>query len=198
MADTQPLSDYWDTFQLGGTQAAPVDSPIESPLSLRFRPEDRQDRPDNRNRAFSDAMVLETFRPALTPFHPASSLPDFLDCFGPLIFPLYRAALLRKRILFMNEAPVHTPCNYGNCPVLEPMLESLLTRMQCMIYRCWHLSRTLFSKHFRLTAPHRCDPAPCSTLAFMISPSSLPLIPLGQLWNPRQTLAGLLARLTVS
>lgn len=122
MADTQPLSDYWDTFQLGGTQAAPVDSPIESPLSLRFRPEDRQDRPDNRNRAFSDAMVLETFRPALTPFHPASSLPDFLDCFGPLIFPLYRAALLRKRILFMNEAPVHTPCNYGNCPILEPML----------------------------------------------------------------------------
>ncbi|KAJ5786809.1 uncharacterized protein N7503_012021 [Penicillium pulvis] len=112
MADTQPLSDYWDTFQLKDTQAAPVDSPIESPLSLRFRPEDRQDRPDNRNRAFSDAMVLETFRPALTPFHPASSLPDFLDCFGPLIFPLYRAALLRKRILFMNEAPVHTPCNY--------------------------------------------------------------------------------------
>ncbi|KAJ5648966.1 uncharacterized protein N7484_002689 [Penicillium longicatenatum] len=109
MSDTQPLSDYWDSFRLGDTEAAPVDSPVESPLSLRFRPEDR---PDNRNRAFSDAMVLETFRPALTPFHPASSLPDFLDCFGPLIFPLYRAALLRKRILFMNEAPVHTPCNY--------------------------------------------------------------------------------------
>ncbi|KAJ5764893.1 hypothetical protein N7520_004452 [Penicillium odoratum] len=109
MSDLQPLSDYWDTFRLGSTEAAPVDSPVESPLSLRFRPEDR---PDIRNRAFSDAMVLETFRPALTPFHPASSLPDFLDCFGPLIFPLYRAALLRKRILFMNEAPVHTPCNY--------------------------------------------------------------------------------------
>ncbi|KAJ5948273.1 hypothetical protein N7466_001288 [Penicillium verhagenii] len=109
MSDMQPLSDYWDAFQLGGLEAAPVESPVESPLSLRFRPEDR---PDNRNRAFSDAMVLETLRPALTPFHPASSLPDFLDCFGPLIFPLYRAALLRKRILFMNEAPVHTPCNY--------------------------------------------------------------------------------------
>ncbi|KAJ5642361.1 hypothetical protein N7490_006361 [Penicillium lividum] len=109
MYDLQPLSDYWDTFRLGSTEAAPVDSPVESPLSLRFRPEDR---PDIRNRAFSDAMVLETFRPALTPFHPASSLPDFLDCFGPLIFPLYRVALLRKRILFMNEAPVHTPCNY--------------------------------------------------------------------------------------
>ncbi|KAJ6080755.1 hypothetical protein N7499_005629 [Penicillium canescens] len=57
-------------------------------------------------------MVLETFRPALTPFHPASSLPGLMDCFGPLIFPLYRAALLRKRILFMGEAPVHTACNY--------------------------------------------------------------------------------------
>ncbi|KAJ5780020.1 hypothetical protein N7457_005180 [Penicillium paradoxum] len=85
--------------------------PLDSPLSLRFRPGERADR-SSRNRAFSDAMVLETFRPALTPFHPASSLPDFMDCFGPLIFPLYRAALLRKRILFMGEAPVHSSCNF--------------------------------------------------------------------------------------
>lgn len=110
MSDMQPLSDYWDSFQIGGTEPAVPDSPIDSPLSVRFRPGDR---PNNRSRAFSDAMVLETPRPALTPFHPASSLPDFIDCFGPLIFPLYRAALLRKRILFMTEAPVHTPCNFG-------------------------------------------------------------------------------------
>ncbi|KAJ5725144.1 uncharacterized protein N7483_006501 [Penicillium malachiteum] len=108
MSDLQPLLDYWDAFQIGGTESA-IDSPIDSPSSLRFRPGDG---PDTRNRAFSDAMVLETLRPALTPFHPASSLPAFLDCFGPLIFPLYRAALLRKRVLFMTEAPVHTPCNY--------------------------------------------------------------------------------------
>ena len=110
MPDTRMLSDYWNSFQIGGPDIALSDSPIESPLSLRFQPGDR---PSNRNRAFSDAIVLETPRPALTPFHPASSLPDFVECFGPLIFPLYRVALLRKRILFMTEAPVHTPCNFG-------------------------------------------------------------------------------------
>ncbi|KAJ5161993.1 hypothetical protein N7492_007385 [Penicillium capsulatum] len=111
MSNTQILSDYWDAFRIGGAESTGPDSPVESPLSLRFRPGDK---PENlqRTRAFSDAMVLETFRPALTPSHPASSLPDFLDSFGPLIFPLYRAALLRKRILFMAEAPVQTPCNY--------------------------------------------------------------------------------------
>jgi hypothetical protein len=114
MSDTQALSDYWDSFKIGSPDTVAPESPVDSPLSLRFRPGDRPD--GHRNRAFSDAMVLETFRPALTPFHPASSLPDFLECFGPLIFPLYRAALLRKRILFMVEAPVHTPCNYGKIP----------------------------------------------------------------------------------
>ncbi|KKK26943.1 hypothetical protein ARAM_003644 [Aspergillus rambellii] len=108
------LSEYWDTYELSANDvsAVPPDSPLESPLSLRLRA--HGDRPDasHRNRVFSDAIVLETPRPALTPFHPASSLPDFLDTFGPLLFPLYRAALLRKRVLLMAEAPVHAPCNY--------------------------------------------------------------------------------------
>ncbi|KAL4982098.1 hypothetical protein BDW68DRAFT_171392 [Aspergillus falconensis] len=111
--DTHQLSEYWETHELSTNEilAAP-DSPLESPLSLRLRA--HIDRPDTlqRHRAISDAIVLETSRPALTPFHPASSLPDFLDSFGPLLFPLYRAALLRKRVLFMAEAPVQVPCNY--------------------------------------------------------------------------------------
>ena len=111
----QPLSEYWDAYRIGGTDSSAAESPIESPLSLRFRLGERPDH-SSRNRAFSDALVLDTFRPALTPFHPASSLPDFMDSFGPLIFPLYRAALLRKRILFMGEAPVHAACNYGTFP----------------------------------------------------------------------------------
>ncbi|KAJ6073622.1 uncharacterized protein N7446_001399 [Penicillium canescens] len=104
MEDMQPMSDYWESYRIGGPDSSAPDSPMDSPSSLRFRPGERPDNP-NRTRAFSDAMVLETFRPALTPFHPASSLPGLMDCFGPLIFPLYRAALLRKRILFMGEAP---------------------------------------------------------------------------------------------
>ncbi|KAJ5158088.1 Protein of unknown function DUF2347 [Penicillium coprophilum] len=111
MSDMQNLCDYWDTYRIGGCGSSAPESPLDSPLSLRFRPSERPDQ-SSRNRAFSDAMVLETFRPALTPFHPASSLPEFTECFGPLIFPLYRAALLRKRILFMGEVPVHTSCNY--------------------------------------------------------------------------------------
>ncbi|KAE8389908.1 hypothetical protein BDV23DRAFT_156365 [Aspergillus alliaceus] len=114
MSNTELLSKYWETYEIRESDFSgmPPDSPLESPLSLRLRA--HGERPDNshRSRTFSDAIVLETPRPALTPFHPASSLPGFLDCFGPLIYPLYRATLLRKRILFMAEAPVHMPCNY--------------------------------------------------------------------------------------
>lgn len=134
MSETQPLSDYWGTYEIRESDSSglPPDSPVESPLSLRLRA--HGERPDNqrRSRAFSDAIVLETPRPALTPFHPASSLPDFLDCFGPLLFPLYRAALLRKRVLFMAEVPVHAPCNYGMI-LLDIPTASVLTREQYMI-----------------------------------------------------------------
>lgn len=113
--DTNQLAEYWETYELSAndTSAMPPDSPLESPLSFRLRANgDRKDHLQ-RNRAISDAIVLDTSTPALTPFHPASSLPDFLDFFGPLLFPLYRAALLRKRVLFMAEAPVQASCNYG-------------------------------------------------------------------------------------
>ncbi|KAF9883167.1 hypothetical protein FE257_003887 [Aspergillus nanangensis] len=114
MNDTQALSEYWETYEIrdGDASCPAPDSPLESPLSLRLRAHGERSDNMHRSRAFSDAIVLETPRPALTPFHPASSLPDFLDCFGPLIYPLYRAALLRKRILFMAEAPVQIPCHY--------------------------------------------------------------------------------------
>lgn len=111
MTDESLLSEYWEAFRIGGSDAAVMESPIESPINQRVR---SGDRPTVRqSRAFSDAMVLENARPALTPFHPASSLPSFIETLGPLVFPLHRAALLRKRILVMTEAPVQTPCNYG-------------------------------------------------------------------------------------
>ncbi|RAL16708.1 uncharacterized protein BO97DRAFT_467318 [Aspergillus homomorphus CBS 101889] len=114
MSNTQPLADYWEAYQTreSDLSAMPPDSPLESPLSFRLRAHGDRTDSIHRGRAFSDAIMLETPRPALTPFHPASSLPDFLDSFGPLIFPLYRAALLRKRVLFMAEPPVHVPCSY--------------------------------------------------------------------------------------
>lgn len=63
----------------------------------------------------------------LTPHHPAIKLTDMMDLFGPLIFPLYRAALLRKRILFLSEAPVELACNIVyNLSVLSSFPRSLL------------------------------------------------------------------------
>ena len=66
-----------------------------------------------RNRGMSDAPAKLGFTQSLSEAHPAKSLPTFLKAFGPLVFPLYRAALLRKRILLVGEAPVHINCNYG-------------------------------------------------------------------------------------
>jgi DENN domain-containing protein 11 len=57
-----------------------------------------------------------TFKTALSPYHPAISLPTLIDTFGPLIYPLYKAALLRKRILLVTEAPVELACNFGMFP----------------------------------------------------------------------------------
>jgi hypothetical protein len=165
---TNSLSEYWETHELSAneTSAAP-DSPLDSPLSLRMRA--HSDRPDTlqRNRAISDAMVLETSRPALTPFHPASSLPDFLDAFGPLLFPLYRAALLRRRVLFMAEAPVQVPCNYGMYETYSLYID-LLNVLQCTIYRCWLHCLTLSSRYFLRIGYYPCGLALSSMLASMI------------------------------
>lgn len=49
----------------------------------------------------------------LSPYHPAWSLTKLLDRFGPLIFPVYRAALLRKRILISCHVPVREICDFG-------------------------------------------------------------------------------------
>lgn len=70
-----------------------------------------------RNRSASDGTAL--FLPPghhLSPYHPAWSLTTLLDTFGPLIFPIYRAALLRKRILISAHAPVREVNNFGELP----------------------------------------------------------------------------------
>ncbi|KAL2220894.1 hypothetical protein M432DRAFT_630592 [Thermoascus aurantiacus ATCC 26904] len=128
-SNTQPLVDYWETFHQARENDSPalIDSPLESPSSLRSK--SKGERPENlrRSRALSDATALEMSKPALAPYHPALSLPEFLDSFGPLVFPLYRAALLRKRILLVAEAPIHQACNYVyDLSLLSSLPQSLL------------------------------------------------------------------------
>jgi hypothetical protein len=61
----------------------------------------------------STATTFISSHHALIPHHPALTLEESIKTFGPLIFPLYRAALLRKRILIVTETPVEFSCNFG-------------------------------------------------------------------------------------
>lgn len=128
MSNTQLLSEYWETHQIRESESFDgiPDSPLDSPVGMFKNPGELL-----RGQISSDVMVLESPRPGLAPYHPASSLPEFIDCFGPLVFPLYRAALLRKRILLVTEAPVHLPSDYGTLflplPICAVFMMSLLT-----------------------------------------------------------------------
>lgn len=57
-----------------------------------------------------DTSLLPTQE--LSNLHPVLSLNDCISLFGPLIFPVFRAALARKRILLVTEAPVQRACHF--------------------------------------------------------------------------------------
>ncbi|KAK9455502.1 hypothetical protein V1511DRAFT_497919 [Dipodascopsis uninucleata] len=48
-------------------------------------------------------------------FHPAHSIPLFLDILGPLVWKVWKAALARERILIVGDIPIEQGCNmvYG-------------------------------------------------------------------------------------
>jgi hypothetical protein len=117
---TQLLEEYWEKNGVRGSSApqplrdAPLDSPV---LSIKAsRP--GLGKGHLRNRSASDGTALIPPGHRLSPYHPAWSLTALLDTFGPLIFPIHRAALLRKRILISCHAPVHEACNFGMLPYL--------------------------------------------------------------------------------
>ncbi|RPB23207.1 hypothetical protein L211DRAFT_838729 [Terfezia boudieri ATCC MYA-4762] len=118
----QILSVYYAAHRAPTPAISPPLSPVDSPSSLRYRPAPTRAykssptmeavRPHARTRSISDSTLLLTPTTRLSPHHPVLSLVEFLDTFGPLVFPLYRAALARKRILLITQAPVETACNF--------------------------------------------------------------------------------------
>ncbi|ROV94420.1 hypothetical protein VSDG_05930 [Cytospora chrysosperma] len=114
---TQLLEEYWDrcgTREPGRHLEAIRDSPLASP-ALNFanpRQSEGGGAEHARTRSASEGAALVPPGHGLTPFHPAWSLVKLLDTFGPLIFPIHRAALLRKRLLISTHAPVHETCNF--------------------------------------------------------------------------------------
>jgi DENN domain-containing protein 11 len=105
------LEDFWEKNKI--TEEPTEGASPESSPDLRSRPTKKQVNGYRRPRAISDATVLISSNQVLSAHHPAISLPSFLGDFGPLVFPLYRAALLRKRILIVGDAPVQQNCNFG-------------------------------------------------------------------------------------
>lgn len=124
-SDHRHLDEYYEAHQIHEMMDAETDSPVESPSSLRYRPAGRFKPPfdrfnHTRTRSVSDTTALVPPGQTLSSFHPALSLGEYVDMFGPLIFPLYRAALNRQRILLITGAPVEQACNFGTLPIFPP------------------------------------------------------------------------------
>lgn len=120
------LEEYWEKnrIQEGDTGE---DGDGDSPM-LSSRPKSSpQTEGYRRPRAISDVAGLMKSEQILSPHHPAISLPKLVNYFGPLIFTLYRAALLRKRILMVGEPPVEQNCNFGKAKSWSSLLRQSLT-----------------------------------------------------------------------
>ncbi|CAG8439884.1 14435_t:CDS:10 [Funneliformis mosseae] len=70
----------------------------------------------NRCLSTSELSTISYLAPVL-PMHPAHHFPNFVRSCGPTIFLLWKAALLKKRILFYSPPPVEEVCYfvYGTC-----------------------------------------------------------------------------------
>ncbi|KAK2023618.1 hypothetical protein LX32DRAFT_686378 [Colletotrichum zoysiae] len=110
--NTRLLDEYWEKnkAKAGAEHERPA---MESP-SISFNVQAAQPKTahHSRHRSASDGASLVPYGHRLSPYHPAWSLTTLLDTFGPLIFPIHRAALLRKRILISCHAPVREICNF--------------------------------------------------------------------------------------
>ena len=132
-SDTKILEDFWEEHKSQDSfNDREPDSLLESPTSLRYQPirnNPTKPKGHGRNRSASDGTALLPPGQNLSTYHPAWSLPRLLEIFGPLIFPIHRAALLRKRILITAHAPVEETCNFGTyLNLLHP--DQLLTKLE--------------------------------------------------------------------
>lgn len=109
------LEKYWEEHRVSEQNATTPPAPEDSPTGYyRFR-------------AASTTSLAIPNR-SLMPHHPALALPELLRTFGPLLFPLFRAALRQSRILILGEAPVELTCDFVyNISVLASLSRSLVS-----------------------------------------------------------------------
>lgn len=94
VAGQDALEQYWEEYRLR-------DDDYSTDKGKKYN--------QQRRRGLSESVTLTNFPSS---FHPAHAIPDLLDAFGPLIFPLYRIALLRKRCLIIRRPPVRSSCDF--------------------------------------------------------------------------------------
>lgn len=125
VSNTKILEEFWEQHKSNDEiSERDTDSPMDSPSSIKYRPTAPK---TSRNRSVSDGTALVPPGHNLSAYHPAWSLLNLLETLGPLIFPIHRAALLRKRILITGHAPVQETCNFGRSILLE-------SRMKLIVY----------------------------------------------------------------
>ncbi|EKG12516.1 hypothetical protein MPH_10386 [Macrophomina phaseolina MS6] len=111
---TEPLEQYWAAYSAERSDASPeAESSEASPTVSRPPPSVlRKNKTYARNRGLSNITAFHPTHETLDVAHPALSIIKYIDTFGPLVFPLLRLALLRKRILFVTPPPVRLACEF--------------------------------------------------------------------------------------
>jgi hypothetical protein len=101
-----PLEEFWSEVQQISTSKSQNNGEEEG--------QGKDGKGHSRTRAISTgSAVLIKDEEKLPAYHPAKSILGYVDMFGPLVFRLQQAALLRKRILFVGAAPVRAMCEFG-------------------------------------------------------------------------------------
>ena len=116
---TTALEEYWEKHRLN-----PDESPPQTPQDSAEVGSPQRMNGYSKTRAMSTGTNFISSHHSLTPHHPALVLVDSIKLFGPLVFPLYRAALLRKRILIVTDTPVEFACNFGRFKRFETCQDS--------------------------------------------------------------------------
>lgn len=129
LENKEQLEDFWKkhgrSLASSGT-SSPTAKRISLPGSLK------------RKRALSDSTGAFTADQSMPRDHPALSMTALITTFGPLIFPLYREALLRRRILLLGSTPVQRTCNFGRslCQYHSNYILTLLSLRSFNPFKC--------------------------------------------------------------
>ena len=106
------LETYWNQFSVGSSNHQDEDG-------------DEVQKRAQRRRGLSESLPHSN----VPNMHPANSMFSLIETLGPLIYPIYRHALLRKRILLISKPPLHRLCDYVYLLSILSSIPAILTEM---------------------------------------------------------------------